>query len=661
VPLSWRAVRIALVSREVYPYVGGGIAPIVAAAARQLSEIAEVTLVTSASHREAHEKAVRAGDPMAVPDFVRMSWVDEPEGDVGGFYSYMHAYSARVDHALRAAYPDAGPDLIEFCDYLAEGFVTVQARHTSDPWLRETLVGVRLHTTSEICAVLDGHVPDDFGTRALFDAEAYVLRHADRVLWSGGDVLETYRRFYGADALAPDARIPDAFLEENAVTPTLEPARSDDWRPLHLLFLGRAERRKGVQNLIRAITRLDRDDIWLRFLGGDTQTGPLQTSLRASLEAMAADDPRINFVNHVPRQEVQHHIEYADLVVAPSLWECWPNVVREALMHNRPVLATPVGGMTEMVVPGRSGWLTRDTSVEALLERISELAAAPEQVRELIRAGEPRARFEQLTDRAAFVRRYEALIAEGPRLRPRRRRRTPLVSVVIPYFRLDEHLQATLDSLAAQTYPEIETLIVNDGSLRPEDAFLYDLRGVTVITQPNTGLSAARNTGVRQARGEFVLPLDADDVIEPTFIARCVDALERDPNLAYVTTWVEYMEPDGTRIVADSGGYMPYGNWSGLIERNNVGGTCSAVIRKRVFDLGFAYSPDLTSYEDWLFYADLARAGHHGAVIPERLFRYRVRPESMMRQDGSPRTGLIFNEIRAHLREKETQWVATPR
>ena len=45
-----------------------------------------------------------------------------------------------------------------------------------------------------------------------------------------------------------------------------------------------------------------------------------------------------------------------------------------------------------------------------------------------------------------------------------------------------------------------------------------------------------------------MLPLDADDVIEPTFVERCVDALERDPALAYVTTWVEYMEPDGTPI-----------------------------------------------------------------------------------------------------------------
>ena len=117
----------------------------------------------------------------------------------------MHALQrSRRTALLKALYGDRGPDLIEFCDYLAEGFVTVQDASDRAPrGSRDTLVCVRLHTTSELCAVLDGHLPDDFGTVAIHDAERYVLRHADRILWSGGDVLGTYERFYGADALAP--------------------------------------------------------------------------------------------------------------------------------------------------------------------------------------------------------------------------------------------------------------------------------------------------------------------------------------------------------------------------------------------------------------------------------------------------------------------------
>lgn len=649
-------MRIALVSREVAPYVGGGIAPIVTAAATHLSEIAEVSVVTAAGHRDEHERRRAAGDPGLAPASVRMVWVPEPEpeGGAAGYFSYMHAYSAAVDAALREAYPDGGPDVIEFCDYLAEGFVTTQAVRTLDPWLERTLVCVRLHTTSEIVAVLDGHCPTDFATVAIHEAERYVLRHADRVLWSGGDVLATYERFYGASALAPAERIPDAFLARDVRD---APAPPDDG-PLELLYLGRAERRKGVQNLIRAMTLFHRTDVRLTVLGGDTRSGPLQTSVRDQLELMAAGDERIRFLDHVSPAEVDGHIAAAHAVVMPSLWECWPNVAREALMRNRPVLATPVGGLCEMVVPGRSGWLARNSSPQALADAIDDLAEARDVVAGLIASGAPREHFEALTDRASFIERYRAL-AGAPPVRPPRPQRTPLVTVVIPYFRLDATLAETLDSVSAQTHPRIEVLVVNDGSLRAEDAFLYDLADagrISLVTQVNAGLSAARNTGVTQAAGDYVLPLDADDRIDPSFVARCVDVLERDPSLAYVTTWVRYMDEHLEPL--DVPGYMPYGNWSRLMERNNVGGTCSALFRRRVFDLGFRYSPDLTSFEDWLLYLELQRAGHVGAVIPERLFDYRVRPASMMRTDGAPRTELIVGEITAHLRESEVQWVA---
>jgi glycogen synthase len=653
-------MQIAFVAREFYPFIGGGIAPIVAAAARQLSEVAEVTVVTSASHREQYERLRARGDERLPPASVRMLFVEEPHSEEwGAFMSYMHAYSARVDRVLRDAYPGRGPDIVEFCDYLGEGFVTTQARESRDPWLEDTRVCVRLHTTAYLCAVLDGQLADDFETLAALDAERFVLSRANTVLWSGGDVLGTYERIYGDDALAPAVKLPDAFLNEDpgAFEDRTAPADGD---ALQLLYLGRLERRKGVQNLVRAVTGLDRPDVRLTFMGGDTDTAPLGASMRQQLEIMAAGDSRIMFGDTVPRSEVGKFIRLHHVIVIPSLWECWPNTAREAMMNNRPVLATPVGGLCEMVKPGRSGWLTRDRSPEAIRDAIAELAARPGDVRELIESGSPRAVFEELTDEAALVEGYTALARPRER-RPRAHREPPLVSIVIPYFKLDRHLRETLESAAAQTHPATEIVIVNDGSLRAEDAIVYDLAeefGARVITQVNSGLGAARNMGIAQSRGRYVLPLDADDTIAPEFVARCVRALEDNEELAYVTSWVEYMHPDGTTASDDDGGYVPMGNWSELINRNNVGGTCVAVMRRSLFDSGFAYSRDLTSYEDWLLYLELHQAGHHGGVIPERLIRYRVRPESMMRTVGAPRLARLYEELRAHQRELQVSWTA---
>ena len=391
-------MRIAFVAREFYPFIGGGIAPIVAAAARQLAEVGEVTVVTSASYRQEYARLRAERDPRLPPDSVRLVFVEEPDGeDWGAYLSYMHAYSARVDRALREAFPDRGPDIIEVCDYLGEGFVTAQARESQDPWLEQTRLCVRLHTTAYLCAVLDGQLPDDFASIAIFDAERYVLSRADTVLWPGGDVLGTYERIYGGEALAPTTKLPDAFFDEKEGA-AVDREVPGDGDALRLLYLGRLERRKGVQNLVRAVTGLASPDVRLTLLGADTDTAPLGGSMRKQLELMAAQDHRIYFGGTVPRSEVGAYIRDSHVIVIPSLWECWPNTAREALMHNRPVLATPVGGLCEMVEPGRSGWLTRDRSAQAIGAAIAELAAQPGEIRRMIESATPREVFEKLTD-----------------------------------------------------------------------------------------------------------------------------------------------------------------------------------------------------------------------------------------------------------------------
>ena len=204
-------------------------------------------------------------------------------------------------------------------------------------------------------------------------------------------------------------------------------------------------------------------------------------------------------------------------------------------------------------------------------------------------------------------------------------------------------------------------IVVNDGSFFPEDEILREISArypVAVLSQPNAGLGAARNFGISQARGRYVLPLDADNEIAPTFVARCVEVLEADREIAYVTSWSLYIDEDGEPYDDAGTGYQPIGNQTELIERDNVAGDAAAVIRRRLFDLGLPYSQDLTSYEDWHLYLEMHRRGHHGRVIPERLLRYRVRSDSMIRDIGLPRTRRLYGEIQAHVREKEVEWAS---
>lgn len=649
--------RIAFVSREVHPFRAGGIAPVVTALARELAPVADVTVVTSATHRR---RCDALGGPQAIAGpGVELVFVEEPAPDAErGYSSHAHDWSSRLYEALVARGARGAFDLIEFCDYMAEGFVTLQARRTGDPLLRDTRVVVRAHTTAELTSVLDGHLRGDNETIAVFEAERYCLRYADRFLHPGGDVLGTYRRFYGRDAIAREAHVLDAFLTQTPAAAPV-PARSTSKAPLRLLYVGRLERRKGVIPLVKALCRAEYDDWRLTLVGDDTDTAPLGASVREHLEVMAAGDDRIRFAAPVPREAVGTVMRAHDLVIVPSLWECWPNVVREAYESNRPVLATPVGGLTEMVEDGVSGWLARDATADALLASLEELLGAPERVRERIASGAPRAAYDRLVDPDRTRREYLALLTPTPATLQRRPGSDAGVSVVIPYYEMDAYIDAAIASVRAQTRPVREIIVIVDGSFREQDASLWRLGedpDVTVVAQPQSGLGAARNLGVAIARGACVLPLDADNELEPEFVERCLFGLNREPSLAYVTTWCRFINERGEPLGAPHEGHTPLGNWTRLIDRNNWAGDATAVVRRDVFERGFRYSTELTSYEDWFFYRQLHHAGLHGDVVPRRLFRYRVRRDSMLRTLGLDRTPRIVGEMAALMVEANTRW-----
>lgn len=240
----------------------------------------------------------------------------------------------------------------------------------------------------------------------------------------------------------------------------------------------------------------------------------------------------------------------------------------------------------------------------------------------------------------------------------RARSRRPLVSVIVPYFRLDQFVSETVTSVLRQSYRPIEVIVVNDGSFRANDRVLQELSqlpGVRVAHKPNGGLGSARNFGVMLSRGEYILPLDADNLVEPEMIEWCVDVLEADPDLAFVSTWSKYVDEQNEELGVGVG-YSPIGNQARWTERGNVAADAASVVRRSVFELGHRYSEELTSYEDWFFYRELRRAGRIGHVIPERLVRYRVRADSMLRTDGEEHLASLERTMDSLMIEGSMQW-----
>lgn len=132
----------------------------------------------------------------------------------------------------------------------------------------------------------------------------------------------------------------------------------------------------------------------------------------------------------------------------------------------------------------------------------------------------------------------------------------PLVSIIIPCHNAKTWLAETLESALAQTWAAREIIVINDGSTDDSRTVVEKFvpRGVRVIDQPNQGGSAARNHGLRLARGEFLQFLDADDLISPEKIAVQMEMLRRRPAGSLATcAWGRFQgDPAGAQFIDEA-------------------------------------------------------------------------------------------------------------
>lgn len=220
----------------------------------------------------------------------------------------------------------------------------------------------------------------------------------------------------------------------------------------------------------------------------------------------------------------------------------------------------------------------------------------------------------------------------------------PKVSVIVPSFNLGKYLPETLSSVVAQTYEGWECIIVDNGSsddsLAVSEAFAArDARFRVLAFQENQGVAAARNKGLAEAEGEYILFLDADDLITPGYMAAAVEALEKDPSLTVVYGKAE-------RFGAQTRWDLPAFSMDTMLASNCLYISCFFRKSEAVpFDPSFK-----TGYEDWDFWLGLLEGVQAPRVLclPELCFRYRTRRNS--RNTGV--TDEALREIRFKLWEK---------
>lgn len=219
-----------------------------------------------------------------------------------------------------------------------------------------------------------------------------------------------------------------------------------------------------------------------------------------------------------------------------------------------------------------------------------------------------------------------------------------LVSVIIPVYKVEKYIRSALQSGLEQTYQNIEILIIDDGS--PDRSIeickeFIDNR-IKIISQENQGLAAARNTGIRHARGEYLTFLDGDDLWLPEKLEKHVEHLENSPNVGISFSRSAFINEDGDFLNTYQMPQLKDIKTSTLLYYNPVGNGSAGVFRREVFEaIEFKVTHDntikycyfdtdfimLQDIECWLRIAIKTSWELEG--IPEALTLYRVNPSGL--------------------------------
>ena len=382
----------------------------------------------------------------------------------------------------------------------------------------------------------------------------------------------------------------------------------------------------------------------LRDLGVDFQIhvlgeGPLEQETRERIKAHRLEE---QVLLHPPTSTPERWYAACDALLLTSVFEGVPAVVYEAMAMELPVVASALPGNAELLSGdrGEAALIEPREDVNGYAEALARLARDPSYGRSV--GSELRARalekFSLQQMAKEHERLYEEVLAERAvpegksrgeaerpapiRFRDRPLEGTPLVSVVVPHYNQSNVLPECVDSIWSQTYPEVELIVVDDASTERDASEVLDVLEahddlVLLRLESNGGPSRARNRAIEASSGRYVLPVDADNILEPDAIERLVEQLSTaGEDIGFIYPSLQYF---GNR--EDYFGAPEYNGYRLLF--GNFCDTCS-LLDRQIFDAGEYFSEDIhLGHEDWEFFVRLADRDVRGEAAHGPMVRYR--------------------------------------
>jgi glycosyltransferase involved in cell wall biosynthesis len=632
-------VKYWLLTTEFPPFHGGGISTYCYFAAQLLTRLNFVVTVFVPDEAVEHY-TISDNKNFRVISFNPLT-IGRP-----GTLGYTANLSYSFAQIIKAIIEQEGkPHFIESQDYLGIAYYITQYRALDYSFLRNVHLLITLHSPAFIYLEYNRIPTYAFPEFWTCEMEKHSLIAADLLLAPTRYIVNEIRKYVPLSEKKVKY-IPNPYER-------VEEVKESSIIQGKIVYYGKLSSQKGSFELLKYFRKLwDEGLNYPLHLVGDT-TIVYHPEMKTMGELVAdryqyyIQKGLLQLHGKISPEQSSLYLADAHIIIVPSLVDNLPYVVMEAMSLGKIVLASVQGGQSEMIEDGVTGFLFDHTVTDSFVEKLKYILAMPIEV---LHAMGQRARLEvgkkysfgtigplKQAVLAKFAgsfpvgNRFPFLYQEPIQL-PKDNVHSVqnLLSVVIPYFNMGRYIEAALTSVFASTWKNIEVIVINDGSTE-DDAVkklneLKLLPGVRVIHRPNYGLAETRNHGANVANGEFLAFLDADDQVEGTYYEKAIRVLMKKTNVFFVGAWVKYFE-NSNRTWPTFTPQPPY-----ALIHNPV--NSSALVYKRAAFLAGGLNDEKVGYglEDYEGVVNMLHHGFNGVVLPEILFRYRVRSGSMFRR-----------------------------
>lgn len=643
-----------LLTTEYPPFYGGGISTYCFYTAKMLlSEGHAVTVfVNEASVKDVLVQQLEE---------VRVVRFNPDKSGANDFLGHTTNISYQFAQVLKSFVEKEGkPDVIEAQEYLGIAYYLLQYRYLLYEWCKNIPVLITMHSPAFVYLVYN-HV-------SVYKYPNYWIGEMERFCLQAADVVISPSKY-----LVQEVKAHFKFTNKNTFVvpnPFEFKSKTNDFQKLQdndqIVFFGKLSVQKGTFKLLHYFQQLWQQGFAqpLYLIGGQDivyhPEGKMMGDIIKKKYKHFVNEGLLRLEKRLAPTEIESRLAKAKVVIIPSTVDNLPYVVLEMMAMGLIVLVSKQGGQAEIVEDGISGFIFDHDQPESFfvqLDRIMKLSA--EEKDSIARNAKA-----AIVKKYALQNIYKEKIALLENFIPTKnasanfpfvqqtnisdgalnQANSTLLSIIIPYYNMGKYIDETMESLLQIDYTQTEILIINDGS--NEDASIEKLQaytnrsGVKIINTPNQGLASARNTGAKMAAGTYLAFLDADDKVHPTYYSKAIKVLQHYPNVHFVGCWTQYFE--GSVKV-----WPAFTPEAPLILYHNLINSSSLVYKKQSFlvagknDTGM----DFQGLEDYESVIALTTNGYCGVVLPEIMFYYRVRKDSMIRGISKTKKLLLYEHI----------------